>query len=253
MENQQALSLEKNEIIKQPTPSDLIAMAIDKNLDVEKLKSLFELQEKFLLRVAREDFFNALCEFQVACPVINKTKKVLFEHRDGSGKTEYWFAPLDEIIKQIKEPIKNFGLTYRWEISDVETDLVVSCIITHKNGHSEKTTMRASADTSGKKNAIQQRGSTIQYLKRYTLLGALGITTADSDVDGIGGKQSDKETELTDKLFETGIYKIKNARTVDEVISLENKAKEWGKFSEDQLREIHTAANSRVDKLQQKK
>jgi hypothetical protein len=34
------------------------------------------------------------------------------------------------------------------------------------------------------KNPIQARGSAIDYMKRYTLIGALGITTADTDIDG---------------------------------------------------------------------
>ena len=44
--------------------------------------------------------------------------------------------------------------------------------------------MQASPDLTGSKNPIQARGSAIEYLKRYTLIGALGISTADADIDG---------------------------------------------------------------------
>jgi hypothetical protein len=44
--------------------------------------------------------------------------------------------------------------------------------------------MSAAADTTGSKNPIQARGSAIEYLKRYTLIGSLGLSTADSDIDG---------------------------------------------------------------------
>jgi hypothetical protein len=44
--------------------------------------------------------------------------------------------------------------------------------------------MTANPDTSGKKNAIQACASAIEYMKRYTLIGAFGLTTADTDIDG---------------------------------------------------------------------
>jgi len=44
--------------------------------------------------------------------------------------------------------------------------------------------MSAKKDSSGNKNEIQARGSAITYLQRYTLIAALGISTADEDNDG---------------------------------------------------------------------
>jgi hypothetical protein len=46
--------------------------------------------------------------------------------------------------------------------------------------------MTSAADTSGAKNAVQSRGSALTYLMRYTLCGALAITSADDDDDGGG-------------------------------------------------------------------
>ena len=50
--------------------------------------------------------------------------------------------------------------------------------------------MSAPADSSGSKNPVQQIGSTMTYLQRYTLIGALGLTTADKDDDGRQGVDS---------------------------------------------------------------
>jgi hypothetical protein len=80
--------------------------------------------------------------------------------------------------------LKENDLSYRWEINDDKDTLKVTCLVSHIAGHTERTTMTASPDTSGAKNAIQARGSALEYLKRYTLIGALGLSTADSDVDG---------------------------------------------------------------------
>jgi hypothetical protein len=169
--------------IKQPTtPDQLLALAVDKDLDIEKLSKLMDLQRQWKEGLAREAFFNALVTFQANCPELRKSKTVSFSA--GGGKTEYKYAPLADIIRQIKPVIKSVDIAYRWEIADNGESIIVTCLVTHKDGHTERTTMSAKADTSGSKNAIQARGSAIEYLKRYTLIGALGISTADSDVDG---------------------------------------------------------------------
>ena len=55
--------------------------------------------------------------------------------------------------------------------------------------------MEDQADTSGSKNAIQAMGSTVQYLRRYTLESVLGIATSSIDVDG--QQPAKKDTKLT--------------------------------------------------------
>lgn len=160
-------------------PDHLLTLAVENNFDVDKLEKLLALKEKWDAAQAKKAFISALTNFQNQCPDLRKTKKVSF----GQGKAEYNYAPLGDIDRQIKGLMKSCGLSKRWEIKDLEKDIEVTCIITHVDGHSEMTTMKAAPDTTGSKNAIQAKGSTIEYLKRYTLIGALGISTADSDVD----------------------------------------------------------------------
>ena len=50
--------------------------------------------------------------------------------------------------------------------------------------------MSSAPDGSGKKNAIQSRGSAIEYMKRYTLAGALGLSISE---DNDGGKMTGEE------------------------------------------------------------
>jgi hypothetical protein len=165
-------------------PTNLIAQAIEKGATIETLEKLMALQERFEASENRKRFFNALSSFQSNCPVLKKTKLVSFKD------VKYKYAPLSEIVKQIKDLLGKNGLTYRWEIKDDGKSLNVNCIVTHTSGHSEQTSMSASADTSGSKNEIQARGSSITYLQRYTLLGALGISSADTDNDGAKPEKS---------------------------------------------------------------
>ncbi len=160
------------------TPADLLSQAIDKGLGVEELSKLMDLQERWQANQARKSFFEAFTMFQANCPDLRKTKTVSF------NQTSYKFTPLAEITRQIAPALEKANLSFRWEIQDNEKELKVTFLVSHIDGHTERTTMTATPDTSGNKNAIQARGSAITYLQRYTLIGGLGLSTADSDVDG---------------------------------------------------------------------
>lgn len=172
--------MESEQIVKTEgaTPAALLTLAVQQNLDIEKLEKLMGLQERYQANQARMAFLESLSNFQNECPVLEKKKKVAF------GNTKYSYAPLGEIAITIKETMHGCGLSHRWEMEDATDKIVCTCIISHIDGHSEKTSMSAAKDASGGKNEIQQRGSTITYLQRYTLIAALGISTADEDVDG---------------------------------------------------------------------
>jgi hypothetical protein len=165
------------------TPAELISQAINKDLDIEKLEKLMQMKERWDKEQARKSFLSALAEFQIKCPELRKTKKVSFTTSKGST-TEYHFAPLADIDRQIKQLLHDNGFSKKWEISDNSGKTKVRCIVSHVDGHSEATEMESASDDSGGKNHIQAKGSAIEYMKRYTLIGALGLTTADQDIDG---------------------------------------------------------------------
>lgn len=182
MENENKVSVvsKNGEIMNgvDPNPSALLQLAVQQNLDIDKLEKLMQLQERWQAQQARKQFLGAISQFQAICPAIEKTKKVAF------GNTKYSYAPLGDIAATIKKPMSDNGLSHRWEIGEDADNIVVTCIISHINGHSERTIMKGGKDGSGNKNAIQSSGSTVSYLQRYSLIGALGISTADEDMDG---------------------------------------------------------------------
>lgn len=195
------------------TPDTLMAKAIESGASIETLEKLMALQEKWLARQAKAAFDEALSKFQSIVPAIKKNKK-------GYDNT-YSYAELDKIVEVIKAPLYECGFSYKYKFRDLkkenpytieqimtvaqahdfekkklsqlekvlreiitDKDIEVTCILTHKQGHSEETTMTGPVDYSGFKNAIQSRGSSTTYLERYTLIGALGLVTADTDNDG---------------------------------------------------------------------
>jgi hypothetical protein len=171
--------METMEIVKseESTPQQLLNLAITKGADVAQLEKLMEFQERWEANKARKTFLAAISKFQSEVPVIEKKRKVLF------GNTKYSYAELGEIAQAIQKALTANGLSYRWEIADNETGIACTCIVSQVDGHSERTTMTAGSDKSGNKPEIQARASSISYLQRYTLIGALGLTTAAEDTD----------------------------------------------------------------------
>jgi hypothetical protein len=91
------------------------------------------------------------------------------------------------VVEKISAELSKHGLSASW-VTHQEKDktIKVTCRITHKQGYSEEASLEAMPDGSGSKNSIQQIGSTVTYLERYTLLGLTGLATYDQDNDGRG-------------------------------------------------------------------
>jgi len=221
--------MSKELIVQQsPTPATLLQMAIEKGVDINQLEKLMELQERWEKKEARKSFFDALSKFQTLVPVLKKTKTAKINSQKGFF--QYKYADLGGITQGIKQPLNECGLSYRWEFQDSNGKMKVTCFISHRDGHTETTSMEAGKDDSGAKNAIQQQGSTQTYLQRYTLIGALGLSTADEDNDGkISPKQEEQKEQTREEILEQwqqvvgatkskielqGLY-LKNKKTVD--------------------------------------
>lgn len=166
------------------SPLTLLDKAIDKDLDVGKLKELMDLHDRWEETQAKKAFTLAFAKFQAVLPEIVKEKRVDFEPKNGGQRVKYAYAQLASIIKQIRNPLSECGLTYRWEPSEENGRTKITCFLEHIDGHSKSAWLSAPDDTTGGKNSIQAHGSTVSYLKRYTLTSVLGIGTADDDTDG---------------------------------------------------------------------
>lgn len=189
-------------------PLQLVQAAVESNADIDKLERLMDLQERWEKQNSRKSFLEAMSEFQRTCPDILKLK--------DAHNSKY--APLGDIVSQIREPLAKCGLSYRFE-QDHSLGIKITCIVSHVDGHSESTAMSAAADTSGSKNGIQAIASTVTYLSRYTLTSALGIVTADADMDGrlptdsSGIIDNDQQMELFGLLCDTnGVYTPKGIK-----------------------------------------
>jgi len=168
--------------VQEGGPSQLMSLALEQGASIEVIERLAMLYQSFEDRSARKAFFEAMAKFQAMVPPLSKDSSVDFG--EGSRRVQYQHASLGAIAQAIRGSMQECGLSYRWEYEPGQGAITVSCIVTHIGGHSERTSMSAPADTSGSKNALQALGSATTYLERYTLIPALGLTTAVEDTDG---------------------------------------------------------------------
>jgi len=173
----------------------LIELAIQSNADVDRLDQLLALKERYDKEEARKQFTAALASFKLEDILIVKDKSVGYNNQDGSF-TGYKHASLGNIIRQAVPLMSLHGLSHRWDLVQEQGKITVTCILTHKGGHSEKVALFAEADDTGKKNKIQQVASTVTYLERYTFLSITGLAVEDQDDDGEAAGPIDLPVEL---------------------------------------------------------
>ena len=187
------MKIAKTEIIEkkteQPSVEVLISQAISQGLPIDVMEKLFALKERSDANKAKEAFVVAMSDFQSICPIIEKTKKVL--NKDGRT-VRYQYAPIDAIAEQIKKPLANNGLSYKWEVENKPGFINATAVVTHKLGHSEKSSFEVPIDTEGYMTAPQKYASALTFAKRYSLCNILGISTGEEDTDAVDvGKESD--------------------------------------------------------------
>lgn len=154
------------------TPMSLLQSAVaNGNLDLAE--RLMSLQDRFEATQARKAFDEAVAAAKLEIPPIT---------RNATGHNSKRYADFASIAKVVDPIIGKHGLSYRFRTTQNGT-IAVTCILSHKAGHSEETTLCGPADKTGNKNDIQAIGSTLTYLQRYSLVQMLGLAAA-ADDDG---------------------------------------------------------------------
>lgn len=158
---------------------ELFKKAIEKDASIDTLERLMKIREDIKKEKAKEEFFQALGEFQKRLKPISTDSQVL--NKDGTVR--YRYASLKKIMQEIQPLLSECGFSISFETERVGSDVKVSCILKHIAGHQEKSSFVIPIETSNYMNDIQKMGSTLTYAKRYALMGVLNIIVEDSDTD----------------------------------------------------------------------
>lgn len=183
------------------TPAHLLEIALNQGADLDRLERLMALQERWEANEARREFVEAMAGFKQEPLDIFKRKQVGYTTKDGDF-VGYKHAELSDVASVVVPAMARHNLSHRWDVKQENNRIIVTCIVTHKRGHSETVTLDGAPDNSGKKNAIQQVASTVTYLQRYTLLLATGLAAKDQVDDDGAGAGGDPGVEMGDLLAE---------------------------------------------------
>lgn len=161
------------------TPMSMIERAVEKGADVGMIEKLMELAERHDRNLGRRAFDQAIASAKAEFPEIRKNKTVDFS--TAKGRTHYRHEDMAEISRAVDPVLSRYGLSYRYRTQQDGRSVTVTCILSHKDGYSEETTLSSAADESGNKNHLQAVGSAATYLQRYTLKMALGLAATEDD------------------------------------------------------------------------
>jgi hypothetical protein len=145
-----------------------------------EMERLLEMQERIMERNARAAYAADLARMQPELPVIAERGGI----KDRSGKVQSTYALWEDINDAIKPVLSRHGFALSFRTGQEEGRITVTGVLSHREGHSEETTMHLPIDTSGSKNSVQAVGSSISYGKRYTAGALLNITSRGEDDDG---------------------------------------------------------------------
>ena len=185
------------------TPMDMLATAVSRGADIATIERLAALAERMESQRARREFDEAISAFKAEAPTVIKAREI--KHGE---KLISKYEDMAAISKVIDPVLAKYGLSYRFRTEALDKAVRVTCIISHRSGHSEETSLSGPHDASGAKNAIQGIGSSVTYLQRYTLKAALGLAASEDDdakqagqPEGLSDEQADEIEEL---IVETG-------------------------------------------------
>ncbi|MCK1085322.1 ERF family protein [Pseudomonas aeruginosa] len=148
--------------------------ASDPSCDIEKLERLMAMHERMQARQAEQQYTEALAAMQQELPAIA-------ERGDANGR--YSYALWEDINERLKPILAKHGFALTFRTPRNEKGVEVEGVLSHRGGHSERTSMLLPADTSGNKNAVQAVASSVSYGKRYTAGALLNFTTHGEDDD----------------------------------------------------------------------
>lgn len=182
---------------EQPQGATLLAViaraASDPACDIDKMERLMQMHERAEAKRAEAEFATDLAAMQTDLPSIS-------ERGDAAGR--YRYALWEDINAAIKPILSRFGfaLSFRTDHSD---GIAVTGVLSHRSGHSERTTIKLPADKSGNKNDVQAVASSVSYGKRYTAGLLLNLTSHGEDDDGFraGGGADRRESPETERLI----------------------------------------------------
>ena len=141
----------------------IISQGLAAGIDADTMQALVAMRREARAEDAKSAFLEAVRQLQAEAPVFRRTQRVSY------SKTNYSFAPLDEIAIALRPILHQLGLSYRFTSGlPVGGYILETCTVSHKDGHEESSDMPMPLESSAGMNAQQKVGSAKSYARRCT-------------------------------------------------------------------------------------
>ena len=137
-------------------------LATDDRVSVEKLAALMQLHERVESRDARKQFTAAFREASIEMPRIEK-KGVI----EMGAKGRMSFARYEDVDRIVRDVEIRHGFTRSFLSEPTETGILLTCVLSHAAGHSERSTRWMPPDPGPGRNGMQApSAASLSQLKR---------------------------------------------------------------------------------------
>lgn len=222
------------------TPGNALMVAVQSGRSIEEIKEFMALYREEETQKARRSFMSDKADAQRAMKSVRKTTPADFgETRSGKEGAKYNYSTLGNTGDEIRDVLHGHGFTYDWDAEQTEKDIIVTCILTHRDGFEKRVKLKSPADPSGGKSSVQAIGSTLTYLKRQTLEMAVGVTLVDDDDDGnqaprFNTSSVKKPKPTPDEFFNLTLSVSRGQCTMDEAL-------EYFTLNDEQIKTLETS------------
>lgn len=191
----------------------ILALLTNPQIAPEHRQFLKETYYEMRAKRAYVEYCDARAEMGGKMPIIEKKGTV----DRGPGRGKFPYGRWEDVHEQINPVMTAYGffLEFHTDTKTTPGRIEVTCILRHRAGHSEHTSLDAAPDQSGGKNNIQADISTITYLKRHTAGALLNLAYRGEDDDAVRGGGSGDSATLNEeqiKLIEAKIVEAKANR-----------------------------------------
>lgn len=219
------------------SPMQMLGFALQNpNFNPVALEKLMDLADRWERDRARRAFVTARAKAKAEIGVIQKNKSVKYKGKDGKPDTNFEYAGLDDMYREVVPVLAKYGLSHSYRSSQSGERVCITCVLSHEDGYSEDASeLCASDDKSGGKNPIQAMVSAATYLQRVTLALALGLAAGKDDDGKNAGVQAfltgNQHAAITELMAATGTDRddarfltyLKEKFAVDAIDSLSHK------------------------------
>lgn len=164
-------------------PMQLLQVALESNVDPERLGQIMDLQERWLEGQARKSYFGAMRAVQESLPTVVRDAE--------NSHTKSKYTRLETLSRAIDPVIhrNGFSITFGSAETTAADCIRVTADVMHEDGHATHHFVDLPLDSAGSKGnsnktGVQATGSTLSYGRRYLKCLIFDVTIAGEDDDG---------------------------------------------------------------------